>query len=315
MRVPIPIAIVSCIIATGAVWYFSTRNQDFTTPPSSEALNHTATQWQQSNLQSPSSTPISTDSKNKKSTPSPSSPKRPQAPPRPKLLPLGDLQQSPQLSEYGTLGTHGTAAIIQLAKELEHQEVQQRALLAWERVLDTTAPSEDEVQQASQAIKRLSAQLLPWNPDPTADITITLHAGATLKDSKLLEEALQTTATVICEASGFILEVKTQTSIGKGKPLKTPRVPIALWFTRSGTKAGSNTAEPPPLSFLADPAGLEGMLTNQCQAAVYALMRSHLAKATSYSNLPEYPAGVKPDELLRYHVTRLMWREFANSLK
>jgi hypothetical protein len=314
MRVPVPIAIAACIIATGAMWYFNTRNQNFTTPPSPETQEHTATQWKNSNIQTPSCSPISTDLKNKKATPAPKPPKRPQAPPRPKTLPLGDLDQSPRLSEYGTLGTHGTAAIIQLAHELEKKGAQQRALLAWERVLDTTEPSEDEVQLASQAIKRLSAQLLPWNPDPTSDLTITLHAGATLKESKLLEEALQTTADVISEASGFILKVKTKTSIGKGKPLETPRIPIALWFTRSGTKAGSATAETPPLSFLADPS-LEGMLTSQCQAAVYALMRSHLTKATSYSNLPEYPAGVKPDELLKHHVTRLMWREFANSLK
>ena len=57
------------------------------------------------------------------------------------------------------------------------------------------------------------------------------------------------------------------------------------------------------------------MLVSQIEAGVYALLRAHLASETNFSPLPEYPAGVKPDDLIRYHITRLMWREFVNSMK
>ena len=315
MRIPIPIAIASCFIATGSVWYLSTRDADFITPPTSEQKTLITEQWNQKNTDLPTSTPLSADLKNKKTTdPQPTQEKPPTPDPKPAHLPVGDLEQSPQLAEYGSLGDQGTEAMILLATELENKNSPHRALLAWERVLDTTQPTEEEVSQASQAIQRLSIELPPWNPDSENDITITLHAGTTIKDKKALEEALNATADIISEASGYILKVETQISIGKGKVPETQNIPIAIWFTRPAEKSDGTDLETPPLSFMADPSQAE-MLTSQCLAGVYALLRDHLTKTTNYSDLPEYPAGVKPDELLKYHVTRLMWREFANSLK
>ena len=318
MRIPIPIAITSCIIATGATWYFSTRQADFTTPPTTAQKTELSTQWTQQNSRPTANTPLSTDLKNsqaKKAVKQPATPPEKLTPtPKLKLLPMGDLEQAPHLSEYGTLADQGTQSMIQLAIALENKGAKERARLAWERVLDTTEPTAEEVIQAGKAIAQLSPDLPPWNPDPTSDITITLHAGSTIKDKKNLGHALETTARIISEASGHILNVQTKVSIGKGATPKTPRVPIAIWFSRASKTSGGTDAETPPLSFMADPSE-EEMLTSQCQAGVYALLRSHLAEETNYSSLPEYPAGVKPDELLQYHVTRLMWREFVNSLK
>jgi len=320
MRVPIPIAITSCILATGLVWYLNTRDADFTTPPSDEKKASIAAQWKQKNLPPPSTSRLSSELQQKKAlaktspklakTPKPATELKPKIP----VLPLGDLRQSPALSEYGTLGEKGVPAMIQLATTLENKGAKQRARLAWERILDTSQPTPEEVNQASHAIQRLSANQGPWNTDPNLDITLVLHAGASIKDKKALEEALKTTAQIITQASGQILQIKTQVSVGKPKAQETPRVPVAIWFSRPNEKPGEADAETPPLSFMADPSE-EGMLTIQCQAGVYALLRAHLTEATSYTNLPEYPARVKADELLKYHVTRLMWREFAKSLK
>lgn len=318
MRIPIPIAITSCVIATGATWYFSTQQSDVTTPPTADQKTEITAQWKLQNSSGPEKTPLSPDLKSaqiEKAAPQKNAPQK-KSPPssKPTPLPMGDLKQSPHLSEYGTLADQGTEAMILLAIALESKGAKERARLAWERVLDTTKPTAEEVIQAGKAIAQLSTDLPPWNPDPTSDITITLHAGSTLKDKKALEQALKTTATIINEASGHILNVQTKISVGKGDSPKTPRIPIAIWFSRASKSTGGTDAETPPLSFMADPSE-EKMLTSQCQAGVYALLRSHLAEETSYSNLPEYPAGVKPDELLKYHVTRLMWREFVNSLK
>ncbi len=320
MRVPIPIAIGCCFIATGAMWYLSTRNADFTTAPSPAEQQQTAEQWKQKNIPPPSASPLSSDLQTKKATPDsntlsarPPLIKQPTPTPPPKQLPLGDLKQSPQLSEYGTLGNHGSRSMIGLATELESKLANQRAWLAWERVLDTTQPDETQHKQATEAILRLSSELGPWNADPTSDITLTLHAGATLNNKAALEKALKTTAETISNASGHILKINTKITFGRGKPPETPRVPIAIWFSRSPQKSGS-AGETLPFSFMTDPS--EGaMLTSQCQRAVYSLLRAYLTDDTSYTPLPEPPAGVKPDHLLRHYVTRLTWREFANSLK
>jgi hypothetical protein len=65
---------------------------------------------------------------------------------------------------------------------------------------------------------------------------------------------------------------------------------------------------------MADPKQ-EKMLAAQIEAGIYALVRAHLSTSTSFTPLPEYPSGAKPNELLRRQITRLMWREFAISMK
>lgn len=314
MRIPVPIAIASCFLATGATWYFSTRHADFTTPPSESEKSLVEQQWKQEHTTPLARTPTRTDPPQvAANAPQLIKPKRSKQS-LPQLLPTGNLELSPKLTEYGTLGDQGAEAMIHLASTLEQRNARQHALLAWERVIDSTQATPEQIDQASQAIQRLSAELTPWNPDPTAAITITLHVGATLKSKTELVAALKSTAETIEQASGYVLQVKTLTAMGRGKPLERPRVPIAIWASRSGSKSGEANGETPPLSFMATP-DQEQELTKQCQSAVYKLVRSHLAETTAFSPLPEMTESDQADHLLRHRITRLMWREFANSLK
>lgn len=313
MRVPVPIVILACLLALVLVWIAGTHDKDFTTPPTPGELVKIADDWEKSRPNIPPPKPIDPSllSDNE-----PSAPKKPTppAPKPPEKLPTGNLMHSPSLSEYGTLGDKGSATMVKLASHLETEGAYQRALLAWERVIDTTSPSDGDRKLAVTAIKRLKTSLPPWNPDPTANITLTLHAGATLKNSKPLKNALTEAAALLSEASGHVIKVNTKASIGKSRGIKTPRIPIAIWFSRPAASSPDATAETPPISFMADPSQ-PAMLTSQIEAGVYALLRDHLASETNFSPLPEYPAGAKPDDLLKHHVTRLMWREFVNSLK
>jgi hypothetical protein len=309
MRIPLPITIVSCLLAAWVVWFMGTRDKDFTTPPTPEKLIETSKKWEQSRPNIPPPKPINANLPTNKSSSTPRSPTTPTLP-KPEMLPTGNLQHSPALSEYGTLGNKGGPAMLALATLLETKGELQHALLAWERVIDTAGPDESDRILAVTAIKRLSSTLPPWNPDPTEDIALTLHAGATLKDKNALEDALSTVALLISEASGNVVRVDTKASIGKNRGIKTPRIPIAIWFSRPD----KTPAETPPISFMADPSQKD-MLASKIEAGVYSLLRAHLTSETSFSPLPDYPAGVKPDDLIRYHITRLMWREFVNSMK
>ncbi|MBT8037613.1 MAG: hypothetical protein KJO21_08720 [Verrucomicrobiae bacterium] len=309
MRIPLPITIISCLLVAYVMWFLGTYRLDFTTPPTPDQLIETTQQWEQSRPNIPRPKAIKANLTIDKPTSSPQT-STTLARIQPETLPTGNLQHAPALAEYGTLGNKGGPAMAKLATLLETQGEIQRARLAWERVIDTADPDESDRILAVTAIKRLSANLPPWNPDPTADIALTLHAGATLKDSEALNEALTTVARLITEASGNVVSVNTKTSIGKSRGIKTPRIPIAIWFSRPGTPP----AETSPISFMADP-NLKNMLASQIEAGVYALLRAHLATETSFSPLPEYPTGVKPDDLIKYHITRLMWREFVNSME
>ncbi len=309
VRIPIPIIIVACLLTMVVAWLVSTRDKDFGTAPTPEQLVEISEEWEESRPNIPPPKPINASllmnnsSSSPKASPTPSTPKI-------EVLPAENLHHSPSLSEYGTLGDKGSAAMVHLATHLETKGQPLRALLAWERVIDTANPDDSDRVVAVTAIKRLRTTLPPWNPDSTNDIGLTLHAGATLKNKKSLEDALTIVADLISNASGNVIHVKTKASIGKSRGIKTPRIPIAIWFSRPG----ETPRETPPISFMADPSQSD-MLASQIQAGVYALLRAHLASETNFSPLPEYPSGVKPDDLIRYHVTRLMWREFVNSMK
>lgn len=312
MRIPIPIVILSCLIAIGIVWYVGTRQHDFVSPPTPEELVKVAREWEESRPNIPPPKPINaallSDSAGHTML-TPSTPKEEKV----ERIPPGNLLHSPALSEYGEYGDKGADPMIRLATLLETKGELQRALLAWERVIDTCNPSDEERALAATAIKRLKPGLPPWNPDPKAEINITLRAGASLKDKDVLISAMEQAIQTINEASGYILRVDSKASIGKTRSARTPRVPVAIWFARN--QDGSNTsAETAPISFMADPKQ-EKMLAAQIEAGIYALVRAQLSSSTSFSPLPEYPSGAKPNELLHRHITRLMWREFAISMQ
>ena len=312
MRVPIFITIPACLIVAILVWWLGTKDKEFLTPPTPERLVEISEEWQQSSPNIPPPKPINAALL---SDPAPVSPMPAEEPqPQELVLPTGDLLLAPSLAEYGTLGDNGADAMIQLATLLESKAELQRARLAWERVIDTSNPDDKQRKQAVQALHRLQKTMPPWNPDPSADISLVLHAGATLKDTQILISALEKTAELITNASDHVIKVEIKASFGKSSGIKTPRIPVAIWFSRPPNGEGSFTAETPPISFMADPKQPEA-LSNQVAAGVYSLLRTHLSTETSFTPLPEYPADVQPDTLLKYYVTRLMWREFVKGMK
>jgi len=308
MRVSLPIIITSCLLVALITWLVSTRDKNFAKPPTPEQLVKISQDWEQDKPHIPPSQSTNREllADQKKNT-SPSSTAKSSL--KPVKLPPLNLQHSPALSEYGTLGDKGGAFIIALATHLETIGQYQRALLAWERVIDTANPTEKERQQAVTAIKRLKNELPPWNPDQTNDIPLTLHAGAALKEKKNLGQALQSTADQISATSGNILVVGTKAAIGKSPDTSTPSIPVAIWFSSHQARA-----ETPPVSFMIDPSQGD-LLAEQISAGAYSLVRTHLARETNFSPLPELPANANPNDWLKYHVTRLMWREFVKSLK
>lgn len=309
MRVPIPIAILCCLTAVGLTWYFSTRHMDFTTVPTAEKLTQVKEKWEESRPNIPPPQPINAELLADKPAIVPQTPDQPTSE-QGNTLSLGNLAHAPGLDEYGVYSDEDTQKLIALATELETKGALQRALLAWERILDLSHPDEAQQKTAATAVKRLKDNLPPWNPDPTASIHLTLQAGAAIKDKKLLESSLKQAADLITESSGQIIVVDIKATIGKGSSVKTPRIPVAIWFSRHGNHAG----ETPPISFMTDPKKPK-KLTKQIYAGAYALLKSQLARETQFSPLPEASKTNPTEELLRYYVTRFMWREFALSLK
>ena len=164
-RIPIPIVILCCVITLSIVWCVGTRNKDFLSEPTPEELIAVTKEWMQNR---PNAYPVNNvESALKVNNSPPISPKpMVQAEQEITQLPTGNFLHSPALSEYGTLDDVDTDAMIRLASLLENQGQVQRALLAWERVIDTSKSSASDRSLAVSAIKRLKPTPPPWNPDP-----------------------------------------------------------------------------------------------------------------------------------------------------
>ena len=210
MRIPLLIAIPLCIITLLGVWFAGTYNKDFTTPPSPDELELISKQW---NEEQPEAKSSNTDADtNKDESNQPLINEEPEVieevilP----LLPAGDLTRSPSLSEYGIFNDKGSAELIRLAEYLTEQEFPQRALLAWERVLDMTSPNDQQREQAILAISQLKKTLSPWGADPLAATELNLNVNTQVKDPAALKETILAIAAMINQSSDFIIKASVQ---------------------------------------------------------------------------------------------------------
>ena len=328
MRIPIPTVITLAIAVTLASWFIGTRKMDFAKAPTPEQFVQIAKQWEDSK---PHITPLKKSKRQLAETSADNSHQvlNHDTRKKPDQFPEIDFDSAPLLSEHGVLQDKGAGYLSRFASHLESIGQSKHALLAWERVIDTTYPDKNERKQALSAIKRLKGSQPPWNPDPSSGIQLTLQAGASVNDAQALKRALEIAAQNMSTASGGVVQVSVKLSLGKSPNNQAAVVPIALWLSRPASATGTTQAETSPVSFMADPNN-ESILINEIQMGAYNVIGKQLAKETSFSQLAEQPEKANEDtanpetsnqehaiadELIECYITRLMWREFANSMK
>jgi len=295
VRIPIPVVVLLCLGVIGGVWWHGTRNHDFLTPPPEAGL--LAIREKVSSSLPRANHPddvVATEAE-----------EPPQAP-RPAIAP-GDFDKPPTLAEYRGDAAKGAAYLSELAALLEAAGQPQRALLAWERVIDSTAADEVETRKAISAIKRLRSGLSDWNADPQAAISITLQAGTGKSTAVILEPILEEIARDLGSASSGILTVSAKVASGSDIPSTFGPPPVALWF--AGPVENSRSTE--VLSFTAEsPETLRAdVLDTLCQ-----LLRGYLARTASLSISATFPDGGDTAGLLKCHITRLSWQELGSRL-
>lgn len=221
-------------------------------------------------------------------------------------LDLGDLHASPGLHSYREFGKQNTPdRLFQLSSTLRARGQFQRALLAFERVLDTTQAGPESLAEAAKGIDALSPTLPRWNIDPTSEISLTLNIGSTRPASDSLKKAALELATLIRKSSSDQLEIipKISTNGEKDAPEDSP---IAIWL-------GTGGKDPATTSVVTlKPSEEETAAINEISLAVFQSVRSHLAKL-GYPLPP--PLRATGSELISTYITRLMWQDFALSLK
>jgi hypothetical protein len=274
MRVPIPIAVLICVLGVGISWWLGTRNKDFLTPPPGLIL-----------------------------------PVRPDAPPSSASPPRGTTRQasiptpSPSgeivaLDTFADQAAMGPGHLIQLAQNLQDAKFHHLALLAWERVLDATPGSPTEVAQARAAILSLRGEdtrrLVEF---PATPLNITLQAGTARKHVEAIQPHLEQTAREIEAASSGILRVQALIT-GGADPTVEIGTPVAIWIT--GHDAGSRSSE--VLSFTLQP-GLD--VKERIELSTLEILRNLIGR--SLTTPPQLPTPAPFTEELSLSITRRAW--------
>lgn len=302
MRVPIPIVILLVLAVVSGIWWSNTRRMDFMTPPTAAKLEKIR---QTTEASFPQSEPPKNAAPAAPVEKAPEPPPPPVEPPKPKID-LGDLTTPPTLHNYGEITPLGSTHMSELAAALEEKGEFQRALLAWERVIDLTKPDATQAATAISAIKRLRPTLPNWNAKPEAAIAIELHAGTGKTMAKTLTPILEGVARDLEAAAAGIVKVKATVTAGKNTPAKSP-VPVALWLSGPGKKPASTEV----LSFTLES---PDALRQEVMKTVFQLVRNHLGRATAYTPPTALAAGEDPQSALNFRITRLCWSEFAAAL-
>ena len=301
VRVPIPVVLLLVLAVVGGVWWFNTRHMDFLTPPTEARL-------EEIRIKVESSLPrgdLMTDAVS-----APPVLQEPESAPVVETKPaidLGDLSVPPALSSYKDFAPKGPANMIEVAKALEEKGEFQRALIAWERVIDLTQADEAQAALAVSSIKRLRPTLPDWNTNAATMTSITLNAGTGTKLAKALTPVLESVARDLERASSGTIKVKAVVTAGKSSKLAKGPSPVAIWLAGPDKKSASTDV----LSFTVDsPDALrETILKN-----VFQLVRSQLARGGAYIPPSALADKESPQDALNSRVTRLCWSEFAASL-
>lgn len=239
-------------------------------------------------------------------TPPPAPPPPPEEKPKP-VIELGDLQTPPTLQNYAELSPKGAEYLIELATLLEQKGEFQRALLAWERVIDLTKPDPSQAATAISAIKRLRPSLPNWNPKAVTATPLSLRAGTSKKLAKTLTPILEGVARDLEQASSGILKIKTNVTASKISTTTMGPAPLAIWLAGSEKKSISTEVR----SFTVNS---PDTLRDDLFKTVFLLVQSHLRRDTAYTPPADLAGDESPQDALNFRITRLCWSEFATTL-
>lgn len=301
MRIPLLAAIPLCLFTVVLIWWSATRGMDFLTPPSEARLSEIRTEA----LASLPTSRLEDDAISIKVPPPDDILTVPDKSPPIEPLDLGDIKSPPMLDTYSDRAPEGSAKLLALAATLEQAGAFQRALLAYERILDLSESNPEQIQSAVSAIGQLKPTLPDWNADPEAAAQAVVHIGTGEKFSEFLPEIIAKITRDLNTASSGIVSFSHELHIGRTIQNTNALTPVALWITGSGDGAITTDV----LSFTtADPDSLR----NDIMKTTFNLVRGHLSKTASYNPAPE----VLDDPLaaLESHITRLLWNEFGKTL-
>jgi hypothetical protein len=290
-------------MVAGIMWWQGTKNYDFLAPPPPEEIAF-ARMRAAGELATPSDLfavePIEEVIEEPIAPPAP-----PPEPPAPvPMIDPGDLGGEHPLDAWVEHSDKPAASFINLASSLEAKTEFRWALLAWERVLDQTSASGEEQKAALNGVRRLRATLPPWNENPKDATRVTMVVHAPKDRRQLAKRAADRAAKIVGEASSGLIEVSTGAIRESPPTAASPKLRVILM---------EETTETPPEVIVPAPKTAEE-LERAILNSTFKLVASQLALRNDLRPVSAPDPAEKPEDSLRFRVTRLAWKGFAESL-
>ncbi|MDP0489633.1 MAG: hypothetical protein Q7Q71_01115 [Verrucomicrobiota bacterium JB023] len=224
VQVPYKVAIPLIILLPILVWLLGTRQYDFVTPPPTPSG-----ETEMPAFAAPVSPEVLASLNRRPVTEIPPEPE----PPRIPTIEPGDFMVSPGIDEYRDAADKGPAALLALAKTLLEQGQPLRALLAFERIIDSTPPGGPERLEAAPQLPALRDQLPPWNADPTAARQFILHLR-TARSPEEMESHLTKTREMLTISSGHQVDLQIDLQPTPAPLAPVDSLPVTFWISVAG---------------------------------------------------------------------------------
>ena len=306
VKIPWYVYLPLVLLTMGVIWWQGTRQKEFLAAPDETTLirirQETSDELKATVSIAPEQ-PVRAIKVKPKKLVLPDAEPAPQAVLKPEDF--GDLTVSPALDCYRSLAARGASVMTDLATQLELRGETQRALLAWERVIDSTDADTAQQEIARKAIQRLRNETPIWNVDPTSSTTAALHVSCDRERGKALESILPQIIAIMNRAGSGLIDIELKLQTSPKAASGTPPKPVALWISGTTNYASlSKTISIPLTNASADEQ------TRQLLAAVYKLLRESLNGRQDLRPLAD-PQGHDPAVLLESAVTRRAWEALA----
>lgn len=289
--VPLKVVIPLLLLIPLTVWFIGTRKYNFM-----EARN-----IPENELRPEFASPVNHGIVDLLNSPQEPSPKE-DAPTMP-VIAVGDFQTSPALNEYQAESELGALALMNLAQRLQAAGQVQRALLAYERVLDSTPTGTSTQLEAETALADLKEIIPIWNPDPEAAIPLQLHLN-TARTPESLTGTITTLTELIRVGSGNQAQPEFRITSSPLPNQQLPSLPLAIWLTIPG-----EDPEKPSLAIVTVTPQSDEELDSSLTHGVYRLLSKRIESIALLTPPPVLLQGEDPENAIVNKITRLAWQQ------
>lgn len=212
---------------------------------------------------------------------------------------------SADLAKYRQEALDDPVALVIHARRMESRREFEDALLAWERILDSTPGAEKHMLgEALEAARRLRDETRPPDDGRPPGIVIVLHAETARGNAAALGPVIDEVSRDLERESHGIVSIRTLVREGTGEFDDGRQPPVALWFTGPDNRSRSS--------------GLMSVIPGSAETLRGDILRTvcRMVRTTCDAPVPVHAldsgglAG-NPVDSAGKGITRLLWRKFA----